>query len=591
MVYKMKRKVILMMMFSIFLIEIVASQGVSYCCERTAVGAWCQNAPENECHVNFRSVPTSCESTSYCRLGTCIDAKQGNCYPNTPQKVCEDSNGVWNEKSKSEIPQCQLGCCLIGDQAAFTTLVRCKQLSSEYGLQINYRPDIRDEVTCITSATPKIEGACVFEKEFERTCQRLTKEECQERQKVNPDISFYAGYLCSAPDLETNCGPSKKTTCVSGKDEVFFLDSCGNLANVYDSSMIDKIDPYWTYISAPTCDDGKGNKNSKTCGNCNYYEGSTCKKAERPNYPLEGDNICVDLGCKYDGKDYQHGETWCASKTDDELINSPGGRHLRLVCYNGDATIEPCAEYRQEICIQSGVGEGDLFKTAACRVNRWQDCFSQENKRNCENDDRRDCRWLPGKEILARGTSATPLTISGLLPIGGETSHKIEKRDYCVPLYAPGFNFWEEENDAESLCSLADDICVVEFAAGMQEGAFLGVFGAPVDQWLKPVGNADCVKECRESCLLQKMLASECIGKCTTMCLPYSCVDDKGNLKESWKEERQELCNSLGDCGSKSNYLGTRGYLDWDASFVEDKIDAGEEEGGIGNFLKGIFGG
>ena len=37
---------------------------------------------------------------------------------NTPQRVCEENGGLWDQEKEENIPQCQAGCCLIGDQAA-----------------------------------------------------------------------------------------------------------------------------------------------------------------------------------------------------------------------------------------------------------------------------------------------------------------------------------------------------------------------------------------------------------------------------------------------------------------------------------------
>ncbi len=56
--------------------------------------------------------------------------------------------------------------------------------------------------------------------------------------------------MCSAETLATNCGPTEQTTCVEDADEVRLVDSCGNLANVYDASRVN--DPeYWTKFIGP----------------------------------------------------------------------------------------------------------------------------------------------------------------------------------------------------------------------------------------------------------------------------------------------------------------------------------------------------
>jgi len=46
------------------------------CCEKTKSGAWCQNTQEDQCDTSFRKTPTSCDATSYCKLGICVDSAE-----------------------------------------------------------------------------------------------------------------------------------------------------------------------------------------------------------------------------------------------------------------------------------------------------------------------------------------------------------------------------------------------------------------------------------------------------------------------------------------------------------------------------------
>lgn len=487
------KKIFLILILSVFLISFTLAE-TSYCCEKTTSGAWCQNSPEENCDSSFRKVPTSCEATSYCKKGTCYDSQEGTCDPNTPQKACEDAGGVWEGGAPDELPQCQLGCCLIGDQASFVTQTRCKRLSLLYGLEINFKTNLKDEIQCIASATSDVKGACVFEKEFEKTCLFISQKECAELNANSEDgTEFHEGYLCSDETLGTNCGPTETTTCVEGRDEIYFIDSCGNLANIFDASKINDKS-YWSKIVAreDSCGYGTGNANSPNCGNCDYYLGSTCKrKSSQDTSPKYGDNICKDLDCVYEGKKYKHGETWCA---DSEGIDNflPGSRSFRMVCYNGEVSIEPCADYRQEVCLQSEINN---FRTAACRVNRWQECYSQTAQKDCENEDKRDCQWIQVGWNPDSGDARGVLTTKGKA---------------CVPLNAPGFDFWAEEGDAQSLCSMASVKCVVSFSD-------------------KIIGG----KTCEENC--------EC-------------------LEESWFDDMEKVCAAIGDCGGSKNYIGSEGY-------------------------------
>jgi len=440
-----KKRIINIGMFlllGILLIALVSAQ-VSYCCEKTTYGAWCQNEEADKCDAEFQKSPTSCEATGYCRQGCCYNSQEGTCMENTPQKVCDDNNGVWNPEADCNIPQCDLGCCLIGEQAAFVTQTRCKRLSNLYGLEINFRTDIQDEVLCVLSATSDVEGACVFDKDFETTCQRMTKKDCLDlkaKEGENSNVSFYENKLCSNEELGTNCAPSDKTTCVEGEDAVFYIDTCGNIANIYDATKYENKN-YWSeiYTADESCGYGvNGNPSSRTCGNCDYFLGTTCKEYDRaidsgqPNY---GDNICRDLGCNYEGQSYEHGESWCVVFSEGNIIiaqdeekniaekNRPGSRHFRLMCYNNEVIVEPCADFRQEVCLQDDI---DNFLVSACRVNRWQDCVSINNEKDCENEDKRDCKWVSDGK--------------------------------CAPKFPPGFDFWQDSESAE-LCKAGSDKC------------------------------------------------------------------------------------------------------------------------------------
>ena len=525
----------------VFLVNFVPAEEPNYCCEKTTSGAWCQNAPINECNSGFRKVPTSCEATAYCKLGTCINSQEGTCMENTPQKVCDDNNGVWENGEPDEIPQCGLGCCLIGDQAAYVTQTRCKRLASVYGLEIDYRTDINSETACIASISSEVKGACVFEKEFEKTCKFISKRECQ----AMSETEFHEGFLCSDEKLGTNCGPSEKTTCVEGRDEVYFEDTCGNLANIYDASrQSDKS--YWSKVLGKdeTCGFGEGNKKSATCGNCNYFLGSTCKAYKRgenvkPNY---GDYICKDLDCEYNGVNYDHGETWCAgadgvseisvsgtsvSSSGEDL---PGGRYSRMVCYNGEVSVESCADFRNEVCIESSVND---FSTAACRVNKWQHCTSQNEKIDCENEDRRDCKWVTGNSIMKDSDGRGYIVKDGKLSardVDDDGGVEEGEEATCLPRYAPGFNFWED-GDSEEICSSADKKCTIVYEKGLLSG-----------------------KKCEENC---------------------DCEDE-----EAWENKMNDICIALGDCGIKKNYLGEWGYnSDKIAEYVDVNTQTDDNSG------------
>lgn len=508
---------------------------ISYCCEKTlqqsdgSGGAWCQNVNDiAKCDTSnrFRAVPTSCEATSYCKLGTCVNPQEGVCMENTPQRTCEEpqgkTQGLWFNSAPDKIPQCQLGCCLIGEQAAFTTQTRCKQLSSIYGLESNYRTDVKTEASCIASAFTEVKGACVFEENLQRSCRFISKGDCDKLKTDKKNVEFTQNSLCSDEKLGTICGPSTKTKIVDGRDEVFFVDTCGNLANIYDADkQSDKT--YWDKIisKAESCGftDAYGNANSATCGNCDYLSGSTGALYDRfkdSTAPKMGDYVCRNLNCKFDSngdgtlEDFKHGETWCAASSGTSQIsissngsivqkninsakeNIPGSRYYREVCYNGDVTVEPCADFRQEVCVQSSIGTtSSQFRTAACHINKWQDCIAQSTQKDCENTDKRDCSW------------------SGR----------------CVPKYAPGFNFYDATTDAGSLCIQASQNCIVKINKNIK-----GILqGKTIKEMCDNKDNAGDVQGC------------EC-------------------LTDAWLQNANNLCLAMGDCGSSVNFINKNGY-------------------------------
>jgi hypothetical protein len=548
----MKKKTIIngMALIGVLFIFIAFISAIPVCCEKTKAGAWCQYEDEKNCDPGYNSVPTSCEATSYCQVGTCINSKEGNCLP-SPQTVCEDNGGYWDVRQKQEIPQCQLGCCFLGESVAFVTQTRCERFSSVYGLITDFRADIDTELECLASASPSAKGACTYGGEFETRCKLTTKKECRDME-ANPsfsDVQFHEGYLCSAEILETICGPRGGTIC--GEDgKVYFLDTCGNLGNVYDSSKLNDGN-YWTYIQTPSesCS-VEAAKDSSSCGNCDYYAGSVCKPVKAGESVNYGEYICRDLDCTeyknkeegFSGSNYPiHGESWCADSSgtgtisavrDDEgnivgtsggdnskTENLPGSSFYKKYCWEGEVIVEACQDYRQEICMQSeinGVGH------AECKINNWRDCYDQTTKKDCEDRQQRDCKWM----ATGYSFSDNGLKKSGIF--GSST------KGICVPLYAPGFDRSSSNygDNGLAVCSLASATCVVTYTA--------------------KVGDLKELKEIT--------------GEDVSMEDKYEfCEEDPGDgencecLLQSWQNKMNSMCTALGDCGNKNNLIDRPG--------------------------------
>jgi len=542
------------------------------CCEKTTTGLFCQDSTADKCVSSdgFRQAPTACRSTSFCKLGTCYDSEKGTCATNTPQRSCLEGNGTW---SATNPEQCALGCCVLGDQAAFVTLVRCKQLSADLGLYTNYNKGITSETQCVLSIQNQDKGACVYESDFEKTCKFTTRAECSGTSSSTNATGvgkstgiFYKDKLCSDESLGTNCKKTKQTTCLPGKDEVYFLDSCGNPANIYDSALADKNE-YWTNVKTKleSCNPNDGNAGNTVCGNCNYLLGGYCRASTgllgRATY---GDNICANLNCAktQNGKAYKHGEAWCVY-TDTGALgngNAPvGSRAYKHICVNGEEVVEQCADFRQEECIEDKItSTGVTFSQAACRVNRWQDCVAQTDEKACTNADRRDCVWkVAGKYSVANAQGSAEVT------------------GICVPRVPPGLQFWgiattntappeakllgqavEKANDysdeARAICEQATFKCTVTLSKGLFDGS----------------NDAKCKDE--------GILGG---GGSDDKC---DCWDDsKKGVKQSWIDKNTAICMALGDCGPKTNWIGSKGYTDGYKVSVADVAETKSSGGGL----------
>jgi len=464
------------------------------CCERTVDDFTCVSVLPEECAAGAQQVPTSCESTAFCKEGYCYDPLGGTCPSSTPKLTCDESGGIWSETLPQ---QCELGCCRLGDQWSFTTQVRCNALSDDFGLALDFDANINDEISCSDSVAGQEKGACVFEKNFITTCEFTSNNEC----KNGIDGEFFAGRLCTDPDLGTNCLRTTQTMLVPGKEEIFFRDSCENPANIFDSSKVDD-NTYWTIVFSKvnSCgsEDPEGNAGSTTCGNCAYLSGSIARET------AGGGHQCVDIDCstqnnvKLGGQsERSHGESWCVNKdvgANDGGVGAVGGRYSKYVCQNGEVVIENCDDLKAQVCVESeGELGGKVRSQASCRVNIWRDCTGQTNATGCEDTQLRDCIWRTATQ--GAGTFG---------PLANQTAGGA-----CVPRYPPGFEFWDISTEDQAICNLGSAVCVTIWERGLTGKS-------------KIKKNQHC-------------------------------------LQSGWEQERAEICASLGDCGPKINWAGEEG--------------------------------
>ncbi len=555
----------ILILIAIFLFKGVISQGQTAmsCAEKTTYDAWCQTVPFDEVNTNYRyDNHTSCEATSYCSTGTCVNTGTGQCSIG-PQATCDSTQGgVFYSQPKDEVAQCKIGCCLLGEQASLVERVMCDTLGKDYGVTATFRPNIQDELTCIALASPEAKGACVFETDLGRDCRTITRKECQDSAG-----EFHEGFLCTAPDLGTICAMTRKTTCVEGRNEVYFIDSCGNIANIYDSGKVDDV-TYWSYLPGEEgievdIGDGLGNAGSKTNGYCDYLEGSTCRRYDRgidSNKPSYGDYICRDLSCSKTnplsgGLDRAHGEEWCSEPIENFENAKPGQLSYLLYCYDGEIQYELCDSFRNKLCSRN-----ENTGTASCIMNEWLECITQENTKDCESIEL-DCKVVKGASIFR--------TAYGTEKLIRDSDTGEDVIGVCVPKYIPGFKFWNPEGTMlslpgetpSSICGFSSVVCFVNYT---QQIAVLTEFKA----W----ASEECVETCKS---IEDWSSAKCDKACTPVCLksPLGSKDDLAKINGTWAESWQNLCVSLGDCGVSGNSFGYGGYNQWKDLFIGDKID------------------
>ncbi len=436
-------------------------------CPENLNGTICQeyawNLCEESCAVGC--FPGNIEDFTNCQPGMCYDSQHGNCLDNTPKLECENWGGSWYEIDDFEGQSlCAQNCCLgnaaevdgewEGDSAQYITSGECNYFSSTNGIPAEWI-QVSGEIECLSMANSQVHGACLLEEiegeygndgELKKNCKFTTKSEC-----LSMGGEIHEGLLCTNNDLNTICEKTEQTECESGGDKVYYKDSCGNFANVYDSTKINNLD-YWSrmFNYDELCEFGSSANpfsNQASCGTCDYLLGSKCGTPQDGDAdPIYGENVCRDLGCVDEWGDYrEQGESWCAFDSkigvvNDGIINKersidlPGSRHYRRVCFDGEVRTEPCADMRNEVCIENHNEEID-FSSAACRINSWQLCYdanSDDSKlKNCEQN-----------------TDCTLKKIS----IGEDY-----KFDTCTPKYPPGFNFHPNDGGEGSarLCSSA----------------------------------------------------------------------------------------------------------------------------------------
>ena len=459
------------------------------CCLLAETGEKCATTTTDTCDPNSPfALGSLCTTTSFCRKGCCYNEDLGIFDSNVLESDCKET---WSPDTLCNFPEAERGCCVLGSKTKFETLGQC-QIDTEVlalgnSSVVDWRSDL-SEAQCILFSQTQKEGACIFQN---KECSFQNEPSC-----INSGGIFYEDSLCTSSFLDTRCKPTKQTACVDGKDGVYFVDSCGNIANIYDSNKVNDLS-YWDTVietdNSCEADSNNGNANSETCGNCNRFLGGLCSSSIDDGFDIEwGTNYCKPTECVFNGETYKNGESWCQydGKTGDG-DDVPGSRHWKYVCNQGEVDIEPCADYRNQICIQQTTfdyeGKEIEFRNAACIANNWRECINL----NSEEDGLERCQDALNCQIKQ-------------INISEHYTFNV-----CSPKYPAGFAINDEryQDTAKSICAIGSRNCTV-----VRVATFTG-FGC---KW---VANKEC-------------------------------------LNDEFANQMNDVCRSLGDCGASVNYEG-----------------------------------
>lgn len=526
------------------------------CCTNSKNGSSCQEFYSgSDCEKNCLGACNSgsCSQRAECKLGCCFDKEEGVCAPQSAKERCENqTNGQWSQDSYCNINQCQKGCCKLGLQNQFITEQRCKKLAGLYGTNFSFNKGVKDELSCIEKSSQDDRGACVYgeaNKDGKRNCKATTQTEC----KSNIKGEFHKGDLCSKTSLNTVCERQKSTNCVEGNDGVYWFDSCGNMENIYSSDK----DSSWAggkiLDKSKSCNSDSANTKSSTCGNCNYEKGSICGtyRIGTDTKPKYGDYVCKDLNCKNAPgqagikKNRINGESWCvydgqigeagiSSLTsilgiDTSILGNKGllssdvvgSRHFRYLCVNGEVNVEPCADYRKEICVDKGSVNGK--NNAICRVNMWESCVGLNSETGCGTACMAQCKINPDCRVQ------------------NVEVDKNFKFNACVPKYPPGFD----------LAGLGGITSLLSGSSGTV-GDLAGGLGSLANNQL--LGSlSDGISSLNTCGMASQTCTVTYIKKCPG---GWKCVDNCNCMTMDFTSQLNNLCVSAGDCGAYVNIAG-----------------------------------
>ncbi|MCK5607892.1 hypothetical protein KAR91_38790 [Candidatus Pacearchaeota archaeon] len=202
-----------------------------------------------------------------------------------------------------------------------------------------------------------------------------------------------------------------------------------------------------------------------------------------------------------------------------------GSRHFRYICSNGEIDVEPCADYRKEICAEKEKEE-DGKTEAFCRINMWDSCMSLNGQSGCGIGCIPGCLQNPDCRVH-------PVVVSDNF-----------KFNVCVPKYPPGSKISNKTLD------------LAPIAEGYASSLFGGGYGGALNALTGGDGGSagDVCRLASQTCTTTwvKECSWSAVGSGGWTCIENCECHDKGFTKQM-----NNLCVSMGDCGVYTNIKGT----------------------------------
>ncbi len=539
---------ILISLLSIRQIGSVSAAATDVCCLETNGGAKCQDVPWNYGECSSGLSHSVCEQTSDCRQICCIDEEEGLCTTNSPMHECTSNGGIWDSDKSCNVDACIGGCCILGGSSDWVTERRCQLLSAQKGFRgTNFTQHV-SQAQCLRMRENQKTGACVLDGGM---CRFGTEADC-----VEMAGRFEEDELCSSPSLNTTCLKQYSVGCVEGKDEIYWLDSCGNMENIYSSNKEDSWNDGNVLTKSESCNTNSANINSATCGNCNFMLGSKCQASSLGKKVEDGNFICADVNCVDEkGVKRKNGESWCVydgtvmgGLNENRSVwatDIVGSRHWRRMCVDGVVKNEPCADFRQQVCGKIEIAgkeanESDTIESSesvGCVQNRWRECvevtneiysgqtgdFKAQKTLFQEWDEAKSAEYKKKCEDIGQCIFyEMKLSKTPIVPV-------------CMPMFSGGLDFY---NNVENSTSTAEDVCNIVTSI-----PYIGT----------------CTKV---------TLTGDCSG-CVSGC-------DCGT--EKWLEEVNAIANAFGDCGAYVNIGGEVTDFGYSSTKGKNESKKGEVE-------------